>query len=304
MKISQISGPTKNRFGDIAAAGSIASLGFFINLMYFSFEYLERSGNLLAQVWAQPVEHALVMAAMPLYLAMGYLYFGEKKVRRELEESNEMKDLFTDILRHDLLNPVNAIQNCAELLEDSLGDKELVAMVMRQTSRLEDLIENASKLAYLEAQKKLELVESDLGDYASSAIEEMTPLAEKRGIEIIGELDGKYPARCNQIIAEVFINFLSNAIKYGPSDAKVTLAIKDHDGSWRISVKDNGPGIPDEYKEDIFHRFERKDKSGVKGSGLGLAIVRGIMGLHGGKAWVEDNKPRGSIFYAELPKEE
>lgn len=292
------------KFVDVLSALSIASLGLFINAMYFTFEYLEFKGSVWAEVWAAPIERALVMATVPLYIAIGYLYWLEKKARRKLEEATKMKDLFTDILSHDLLNPVNAIQNCAELLEDSSGDKELIDMIMRQSDRLTELVDNASKLSFVGAQEKLELMDSDLGEYARTAIDEMAPLAEKRRIKLVGEFDGKYPVKCNPIFGEVFVNFLSNAIKYGPTDSNVALTITDHGDAWRISVKDNGPGIPDEYKEEIFRRFERKDKGGVKGSGLGLAIVRGIVALHNGKVWVEDNKPRGCIFYVDFPKKE
>ncbi|MFQ5976480.1 MAG: hypothetical protein ACE5J5_09235, partial [Candidatus Hydrothermarchaeales archaeon] len=95
------------KFVDISLALVIGGLGFFINAIYFTFQYYERKGNFFALVWAEPVEHALVMATMPLYIAIGSLYLAEKRTRRKLEISNKQKDLFTDVLRHDLLNPVN-----------------------------------------------------------------------------------------------------------------------------------------------------------------------------------------------------
>lgn len=292
------------KFVDIALALTIGSLGFFINAIYFSFEYLERSGNILALAWAEPVEHTLVMATMPLYIAIGSLYLHEKRTKRELELSNKLKDLFTDVLRHDLLNSVGVIQTSVELLEDNTEDREITAMIKRHISRLEDTIDNASKLARVEAQEKLNLEDSDLSEYVRTAIEEMKPLAQEKRIELKEEFEGRYPAKCNPIFREVLINLISNAIKYGPTDSKVSIGIEDDGNAWRIMVKDNGPGILDEHKEDIFHRFVRKEKGGTKGSGLGLAIVQGIVALHKGRVWVEDNKPRGSIFYVKLPKEE
>jgi len=70
----------------------------------------------------------------------------------------------------------------------------------------------------------------------------------------------------------------------------------------KVMVKDRGEGVPDEYKEKIFRRFERRMKEGVKGTGLGLAIVRRVMEFHKGKVWVEDNPGGGSIFCVLLPK--
>jgi signal transduction histidine kinase len=303
-----------SKFVDIASVVSISSMGFFINAMYFTFEYLVSKGNIIALVWAKPVEHALVMATIPLYMAVGYLYWNEKKNRRRLEQSNKMKDLFTDILRHDLLNPVGIIKNSVGLLEEDPDDKKLVEMIKKHTGRLEDIVKNASKLARIESLEKVELTYCDLSDYIREAIEEMEPLAREKEIEIIQELDGVFPAKCNPIFKDVITNLLSNAIKYSPNRSKVTVAIKDFDGEWKIMVKDNGPGIPDEYKESIFYRFTRREKGGTKGIGLGLSIVRGIVSLHGGRVWVEDNilevdergygktKKQGSIFCVALPK--
>ncbi|MEE9594898.1 MAG: histidine kinase dimerization/phospho-acceptor domain-containing protein, partial [Candidatus Hydrothermarchaeales archaeon] len=155
MRISWL--PRNIRVVDLASAFVIMSLGFLINVMYFTVEYFERTGSVLAQVWGEPVEHALVIAMAPLYLAIGRLYWQEKKSKKELEASNKLKDLFTDVLRHDLLNPVGVIQTSSELLEESSEDKELVSMIKRQALRLEDLISNASKLAKMEYQEELKL---------------------------------------------------------------------------------------------------------------------------------------------------
>ncbi len=292
------------KFIDIALALAIGSLGFFINAIYFTFAYLERRGNILALAWAEPVEHALVMATMPLYIAIGSLYLHEKRTKRELELSNKLKDLFTDVLRHDLLNSVGVIQTSTELLEDHKEDREIMAMIRKQANRLENTIDNASKLAHVEAHEKLNLVDADLSEHLRIAMDDMKPLAQEKRIELKGEFKGRYPAKCDPIFREVLINLISNAIKYGPTDSKVSIGIDDEGSAWRIMVKDNGPGILDEHKEDIFHRFVRKEKGGTRGTGLGLAIVQGIVALHQGRVWVEDNKPRGSIFYVKLPKEE
>lgn len=288
---------------DIATPIIIASLGFFINAMYFGFEYFERTGNVLAQVWAEPIEHSLVVSTIPLYLAIGYLYWREKKTIKELKASNEMKDLFTDILSHDLLNPLNTIQTSIGLLEDCSEDEEIIAIIKKHAWRLEEMINNASKFSQVNAQEKICKVESSLRDYAMIAIEELKPLAEEKRIEIEERFDGSYPVKCDPIFGEVFTNLLSNAIKYSPTDSKVTIGIEDHDAYWKITVKDNGPGIPDEYKEEVFERFTRENKGGTKGSGLGLAIVRKIVELHKGEVWVDDNTPRGCIFNVKIPKE-
>jgi len=294
--------PRNIRVVDLASAVVIMSLGFLINVMYFTAEYFERTGSVLAQVWAEPVEHALVIAMAPLYLAIGRLYWQEKKSKKELEASNKLKDLFTDVLRHDLLNPVGVIQTSSELLEESSEDKELVSMIKRQAWRLEDLISNASKLAKMEYQEELSLEDLDLADLVKTTVEEMSPLAQEKRIELIGEFDGRYFVKANPIFREVLVNLISNAIKYGPTDSHVTVALEDRGSALRIKVIDHGPGIPDVYKEDVFKRFTRKEKGAIKGTGLGLAIAQRIVDMHKGRVWVEDNTPRGSIFTVELTK--
>ncbi len=291
------------RFVDLASPIVIASLGFFINAMYFSFKYFERNEVFLPKVWTGLLEQALIISTIPLYLAIGLIYSKEKHARKELENSNNLKDLFTDILSHDLLSPLSVVQSGMELIEESAEDKEVVDMIKRQAWRLEDTILNASKLSQIDAIGRPDLVESDLGRYLKTTLEEMEPFAQKKGISIIGEFKEEYPVKIHPIFKEALLNLVSNAIKFSPTDSQITMAVKTHGKFWHIIVSDHGPGIPDEYKQNVFNRFTRREKGAIKGSGLGLAIVRRIVDLHNGDVWIEDNMPRGAIFYVKLPKE-
>ncbi|NOZ76942.1 MAG: sensor histidine kinase [Euryarchaeota archaeon] len=116
-------------------------------------------------------------------------------------------------------------------------------------------------------------------------------------------MEGDTTVRGNPLIYDICSNLLSNAAKYGPMGGKVVVEIKGEDGGVSFSVADNGPGVPDEHKESIFRRFQRRAKGGVKGTGLGLAIARRIVDIHKGRIWVEDNPEGGSIFRVWLPKD-
>jgi len=105
------------------------------------------------------------------------------------------------------------------------------------------------------------------------------------------------------MIEDVFLNLISNTIKYSPFGSRIELDIQERGDRWVVSVKDFGEGIPEENKKKLFSRFERLGKEGIKGMGLGLAIAQRIVDLHGGHIWVEDNPDGGSIFYVSLPKE-
>jgi signal transduction histidine kinase len=116
-------------------------------------------------------------------------------------------------------------------------------------------------------------------------------------------LEGSYPALVDPMIEQVFVNFLSNAIKYSPEDTSITVEIEDLGGEWKVKVMDQGFGILDEDKELVFERFKRLDKGNIKGTGLGLAIVTRVVDLHGGKVGVADNpNGEGSMFWVTLKK--
>lgn len=236
---------------------------------------------------------------------------------KELKKANKLKDLFSDIMRHDILNPLGVIKGVAQhlsQLEEFKGRKE-IEVILRNAERIERLIESSSKYSKLSTIEKLDFYEMDLDKALKDVIRAIKPLADQKGISIEYKSLAKSIAKVNPIIQDVFSNLLSNAIKYSPSNSTITVAIEDLGEKWQITVRDQGIGIPDEYKEKVFERFIRADKKGVKGTGLGLAIVKRTMDLHKGEVWVEDNiveytdekgrskkKKQGSVFYVIIPK--
>jgi signal transduction histidine kinase len=221
---------------------------------------------------------------------------------KRLERSLEFKELFMDIMSHDLLIPLTIIKcTCNILSEDGLnGFEEDIRIIERNTGKLQKMVENAAKYARLHNIEELEFEERDLREIIKEVVEDMLFIHRDR--KIVCKLKGKCPAPVNPFIEDVFSNLLSNAIKYSPKGSEVIVDLLDEGRHWKVAVKDYGEGVPDEYKEGIFRRFERASKKGVKGTGLGLAIVKRIIDLHHGKVWVEDNPEGGSIFYVRLPK--
>jgi len=228
-----------------------------------------------------------------------------KRYTRELEESNRMKELFTDIMHHDLLNPINVAHGYVELfLEDETNPLRIsyLETIKRNLEKGIELIDNATKFSKLESMQNIEFEDLDLKKVVTETIENLTPLAIKAKIIIENGLIGEMPARANKMIEDVFSNLISNAIKYAPNGKKIVVDGKDLNSFWMIRIIDFGPGIKDEDKKPVFERFHREEKKGVKGSGLGLAIARKIMELHNGRIWVEDNPEGGAIFVVEIPK--
>jgi PAS domain S-box-containing protein len=227
-----------------------------------------------------------------------------KKYARELEEANQLKDLFTDIIRHDLLNPVTVIKGFSEILSENESlpeNRKSVEMIINNVRKLEEMIQSAATLAKVEAMDKLDFEERNLCQILRKVISDFTPMYRSKGmsVEFFGE--EKCFAQVNPHIEEIFSNLLSNAVKYSPENTRITVGIKADGEDWMVSVKDRGNRISDEYKEIIFERFKRIEKHGVKGTGLGLSIVKRIVDIHKGKVWVEDNPEGGNIFLVKIP---
>ena len=231
----------------------------------------------------------------------------EEKIRnytRELEESNRMKELFTDIMHHDLLNPLNTANGFIELLKENetiSRKKAYLETIEKSLVKGMELIDSAMKFSRFESLKSIELEELDLKNIIEEVIEALTPLADNAGMEIVNRITLNMPVRANKIIEEVFSNLISNAIKYASSGKRIIIERGNKGESLQVRIIDFGEGIKESDKTMIFERFRRGGKTGVKGSGLGLAIAGKIMELHNGRIWVEDNPDGGSIFIVEIP---
>ncbi|MCZ7356986.1 MAG: PAS domain S-box protein [Candidatus Methanoperedens sp.] len=227
-----------------------------------------------------------------------------KKYTRELEESNRMKELFADIMHHDLLNPLNTANGFIELLKENetiSRKKAYLETIERSLVKGMELIDSAMKFSRFENLKSIELEELDLKNVIEGVIEALTPLADNAGIEIVNRITLDLPVKASKIIEEVFSNLISNAIKYASSGKRIIIESEDKGENLQVRVIDFGEGIKERDKTVIFERFRRGGKKGVKGSGLGLAIAWKIMELHNGRIWVEDNPEGGSIFIVEIP---
>ncbi|MBN2487673.1 MAG: HAMP domain-containing histidine kinase, partial [Methanosarcinaceae archaeon] len=229
-----------------------------------------------------------------------------QKYTEELEHSNELKDLFTDILRHDLLNPAGIVKGYTEVLLDLEDNKEKLKSLQaieRNNEKLIDMIESASKFAKLESVEQLEFIDIDIGIIFKEVVEDFKPNLEEKQMVLEFAAGGSYPANVNPVIEEVFSNLMSNAIKYSPEGSRIIVDILDDGDKWKVMVTDFGIGVSDENKPRLFERFKRVERKGVKGTGLGLAIVKRIISLHGGSVGVEDNPAgQGSVFWVTVGK--
>ncbi len=222
-----------------------------------------------------------------------------------LEETNRFKDLFTDIMHHDLLNPLGVIKLATDMPPSEKMDKEVrntFLMIRRNTDKLIDMTRTAGAYAKLESAEKLERSKLDLNEMLRATADNFKLQIQEKNMKLEFLAKDKCYAEVNPIFETVFSNLLDNAIKYSPDGKKIEIDIIEENDYCKVYFKDWGYGIKEEDKPRLFTRFERVDKKGVKGTGLGLAIVKRIVELHGGRVWIEDNPEGGSIFYVDVPK--
>ncbi len=229
-----------------------------------------------------------------------------KNYAAKLEEANHLKDLFTDIIRHDLLNPLGVMRTATEhlLFVETMDERmcNTLRMIKRNTDKLIDMIKSVSMYAMLESAEKLDRVKLDLNKIFEVVANNFKPQLEEKNMKLEYISKGECCVTANPMIDAVFSNLLSNAIKYSPAGRSIEVNIMEEEEHCKIHVKDWGYGIKEEDKAKLFTRFQRMDKKGVKGTGLGLAIVKRIVDLHGGRVWIEDNPEGGSVFCVEIPK--
>lgn len=229
-----------------------------------------------------------------------------QKYADDLKRSDDLKLLFIDILRHDLLNPANIIKGYSEYLLETMDiekEKDIVQRIHQQNEKLINIINSASMFGKLESTEMISFEKLDLLALLDKVSREFVPLLERRNITLECYANGSYPTYANPIIEEAFTNLVSNAIKFSSHGGRIVLDIIDGGQSWKVTFTDFGIGILDEHKDVIFKRFKRFSGEGVKGSGLGLAIVKKIVELHDGEVGVYDNPSgSGSVFWIRLSK--
>jgi PAS domain S-box-containing protein len=229
----------------------------------------------------------------------------QRAYTRAVEEANRMKDLFTDVVRHDLLNPLSVARGYADLLaahDRAPEDQALLAALRRSLERFTELISSVSDLSRLIETERLETRPLDLGEVVNEGLKPFEGRFEAEGWTVARPFAHGYPVLGNPALAQVFVNLVANAVKFSGTSHRLEVTVRDGGATWLVAVKDWGGGIADADKERIFGRYERGAVRGVKGMGLGLAIVRRIVALHGGSVRVEDNPEGGSVFRVELPK--
>ncbi|MHC5063280.1 MAG: ATP-binding protein [Planctomycetota bacterium] len=230
----------------------------------------------------------------------------------ELRRLEKVRRDFVANVSHELKTPLTAIHGFVEVLHDDpemeTGQRHsFLTKALAATERLSAILRDLFSLARIEAADGALAKEPvDLGGLTANCLREARAAAEIKGMK----LEMHSPAQPISIIgdpealATAVSNLLDNAIKYSPEGSQVDLFCDLDDGSARIRVRDQGPGIPASAQERVFERFYRVDKDRSRilgGTGLGLSIVRNVLSAHGGEVSLESEVGKGSEFTIKLP---
>ena len=229
--------------------------------------------------------------------------------RRRIEQ---LKDEFVSTVSHELRTPLTSIAGSLGLLAGGaagpLPEKaaRLIQIAQANSQRLVRLINDILDIEKIESGKlRLEMTALDLRDIAARAIEGVRGYAEELGVELTLAEGEAAPVRGDaDRLIQVVTNLLSNASKFSPRGGEVRITVDPETRVARLSVADQGPGIPDTFRARIFSKFAQADGSDTRakgGTGLGLAIAREIAERHGGRLWFESAEGEGATFYLDLP---
>ncbi|NQV14852.1 PAS domain S-box protein [bacterium] len=242
------------------------------------------------------------IAGDPIYAVGDIVDITElKAAEAELVETNALKELLLDIITHDLKNPASTIYSMSEMLKIESPDNEYIDLIYLSSTNLLQVLEDTSTLSQATFGEYIPKESLNLNVMLTELAKEFRSYLKEEAMELILKIPEGLIITANPLIAEVFKNYISNAIKYASKGKSINVTAKIEDNSVLVSVSDLGVTIPQENRLKIFDRSAQLASGQKPGRGLGLAIVKRLASAHDGTVWVEPNSPRGNIFCLSIP---
>jgi PAS domain S-box-containing protein len=232
----------------------------------------------------------------------------QRRYAAELEAQNAELDAFSHTVAHDLKNPLTALIGSSNLLRMRYADmsqeqrEDLLQKIEQSGFKIRNIVDELLLLASVREVSEVGTSPLDMEAIVAEAQERLEHLIEDHRAEII--LPERWPVAVGYgpWVEEIWVNYLSNAIKYGGRPPQVEIGATIEKEGWvRYWVRDNGEGLSSAEQARLFTPFERLHQASVEGHGLGLSVVRRIMEKLGGRVGVESEEGEGSTFYFTLP---
>lgn len=295
----------------IAASGRPgAAEGIFIPNRYFQSGYgvmvTQYRGYLLQKLWPQAVFVLILLGAILMAFYTTY-----RSLKRQIGLS-EMKDDFVSNISHELKTPIATMKVALEAIQhfEAAGQKELTSEYMEMASleleRLELLVNRSLHTSLLESGKlSMQLELCDLKILIGEVLQAYQVKMLAYDAEVSFEARGRhFMTMADKLHFQgVLINLLDNSLKYGQGRILILVSLKEENDRITVSVTDNGPGIPEDYRNKVFDKFFRVPSAGghqVKGYGLGLSYARQVMQQHQGSIAVVNMPGGGCCFTLSL----
>ena len=264
----------------------------------------------------EPYENSIVTSILgECALALENLRNAEEKERADLMVRNEQ--LRSNLLRsisHDIRTPLTSISgNASNLLShyrqlDDQTREQIFSDIYDDAEWLIGLVENLLSISRIEnGHMQLHLSSEVMNDVIEESLRHVDRNASQHSITVRNTDDILLVDMDARLIMQVLINLINNAVKNTPPGSEISIESRQAGGEAVVTVRDNGPGIPDDVKPHVFEMFftgQNKIADGRRGLGLGLALCKSIVESHGGTITLADNDPTGCCFTVSLPMKE
>ncbi len=256
----------------------------------------------------KPVQQEELLARITTHLTLSRLQKTLEKQRLELQQQNNELEAFAHTVAHDLKNPFSSIFSLCDILQEnftSMPNKEnleIIDTIQQLSHKSINIIDSLLLLASARNQEvRMEPI-STMGNIINQVRERLAPMIKEYQGEIMTPTTWPttalgYPPW----IEEVWMNYISNGLKYGGKSPRLELGATAENGYFRFWIRDNGQGLTEEEQSHLFIPFSRMSQVGIEGHGLGLSIVQRIIEKCGGQVGVESQVGQGSTFYFTLP---
>ncbi len=261
----------------------------------------------------KPFRAKEALARIRTHLYLKLLLEQQKSLVDQLSKANAAKNRFLGMAAHDLRNPLASIRGLAEFLSDGVvgtltaDQLDLVKTIHEASQGMLDLVNELLDVATIESgELNINPESRNIVELIEKSVFLCNIEAAKKGTKIT------FPTTVREVlllidsakIRQVVDNLLTNAVKFSPRDSVIEVSLAKTEEGWAFSIKDQGPGIPENERDKLFKDFSRlsaRPTGGEKSTGLGLAICRKIVDSHKGTIVAENQPQGGCVFRVTLP---